>query len=196
MTKRRLETLQLEKFQTQEVRVENERLTQLLDLKRAISQGLGNVIYARVVARTPEAWNKVFLVDKGFEEKVSLNLPVFSSLALVGKIVEVGPHASKALLITDPDCKIAVLIQRTRHQGVLYGTTSGECRVKYLSVDAQIMPGDLVETAGLGGFFPKGVPVGRVVRVWKEPGQIYQVAQIKPLVDLNRIEEVALLDRS
>jgi len=84
--------------------------------------------------------------------------------------------------------------QRTRQHGILYGTASGECRVKYLSVDAEIKAGDVVETAGLEGFFPKGVMVGSVKRAWKEPGQIYQVAEILPAADLGRLEEAAIIE--
>ena len=60
-------------------------------------------------------------------------------------------------------------------------------------MDVLIKKGDLVESAGLGGSFPKGLLVGKVTHVWKEPGQIYQVAQIQPATDLSRAEEVACL---
>ena len=56
-----------------------------------------------------------------------------------------------------------------------------------------VKAGDVVESAGFGGFFPKGLLVGRVRRAWKEPGQIYQVAEVDPATDLSRLEEVACL---
>ena len=179
--------------QSREIRLENQRLAKLLELKPP-AFGAGRFLYARVIARSPLAWNRTFWIDKGFEYGMRENLPVFSGEALIGKIIETRPGASKVILLTDPNCKIGVLIQRTRQQGVLSGTLSGECRVKYISIEAQVKPGDRIETAGLGIFFPKGVPVGDVMRVWKEPGQIYQVAQIKPLADLGKVEEVAILD--
>jgi rod shape-determining protein MreC len=118
-------------------------------------------------------------------------MPVLSDASLIGRIIETGPHVSKALLVTDPNSRVGGLIQRTRDQGILYGTFSGECRMKYLSLDAKLEPGDVVESAGYGGLFPKGLLIGTVQKVWKEPGQIYQVASVKPLQDLARIEEVA-----
>jgi rod shape-determining protein MreC len=122
-----------------------------------------------------------------------VNQPVLSGRSLIGKIIEAGPGVSKVLLITDPNSKIGVIIQRTRQQGILYGTFAGECRIKYLSVDAEIKAGDTVESAGYGGYFPKALWVGAVARAWKEPGQIYQVAEIKPATDLSRVEEVVCL---
>lgn len=183
-----------EKIQAREIRLENERLAKLLELKPRTLYGAQRLLYARVIARSPQTWNRVLWIDKGFNEDLRENLPVFSGEALAGKIIEVRPSASKVLLLTDPNCKIGVLLARGRQQGILFGTLSGECRMKYISIDADVKLGDRVETAGLGVFFPKGVPVGEVTRVWKEPGQIYQTAQIRLLADLGKIEEVAILD--
>ena len=176
-----------------EVWLENERLTRLLGV-RQLSPGFANrLMYARVIGRSPSAWNRVFLIDKGVREGVHVNQPVLSAQSILGKIIEAGPSVSKALLLTDPNSRVGVMIQRTRQQGILYGTISGECRIKYLSIDAEIKSGDTVVTAGFGGFFPKGVLVGKVLRAWKEPGQLYQVALVSPATDLSRVEEVACL---
>ncbi len=180
-------------FQMRELRLENQRLSQLLELRRILPSNMGKAIFARVIARSPSAWNRVLLIDKGEEQGIRVNTPILSESSLIGKVVEAGPAVSKVLLITDPNSRIGALVQRTRHQGILYGTFSGECRMKYLSVDADIVPGDVVESAGYGGFFPKAVAIGTVVKVWKEPGQIYKVAEVKPLTDLSRVEEAACL---
>ena len=180
-------------FQSQELTLENQRLTELLELRRILPGDSGRAVFARVISRSPSAWNRVFLIDKGTQQGLRVNQPVLSERSLVGKIIETGPTVSKVLLITDPNSKIGVIIQRTRQQGILYGTFSGECRIKYLSVDTEVKKDDTVESAGYGGFFPKGLLVGQVERVWKEPGQIYQVAEIKPSTDLSRVEEVACL---
>ena len=181
----------LQDHQVLEIRLENERLTRLLSIRRILPPEAGNVVYARVIGRSPSAFNRIFLIDKGVSGGIRVNQPVLSDQSLVGKIIEAGPSVSKVLLLTDPNSRVGVLIQRTRQQGVLYGTVTGECRIKYLSVDARIQPQDVVESAGFGGFFPKGLLIGRVVRAWKEPGQIYQVAEVRPATDFSRIEEVA-----
>ncbi len=183
----------LSDFQAQEIVLENERLTQLLEVRKILPSDAGRMVFARVIGRSPSAWNRVFLIDKGVRQGIRINQPVLSDQSLVGKIIETGPDVSKVLLITDPNSKIGVLIQRTRQQGVLYGTFSGECRIKYLSLDAEVKNTDVVESAGYGGFFPKGLLIGTVQRAWREPAQIYQVAQVKPATDLSRVEEVACL---
>lgn len=184
----------LDKIQSREIRLENERLTKLLEMRFSATSRMDRVLYARVIARSPLAWNRTLWIDKGFDNKMRENMPVFSGDTLIGKIIEVRRQISKVILLTDPNCRIGALLAANRQQGILSGTAAGECRMKYIPVDTQVKAGDLVETAGLGVFFPKGIPVGTVTRFWKEPGQIYQVALVKPLADLAKIEEVGVLD--
>jgi rod shape-determining protein MreC len=182
-----------QRFEVREIAIENKRLLRLLDLKQSLPPSVKHSVAARVIGRSPLSWNRVFLIDKGSRDGVKLHMPVLSGHALAGKIVEAGPSVSKVLLLTDPNARVAVLLQRTRQQGVLYGV-GNECRIKYLSVDAAVQRGDVVETAGFGDFFPKGLRVGTVDRVWKEPGQIYQVAAVRPLAEFDRTEEVLCVD--
>lgn len=177
-----------------DLKAENARLSKLLDLKPSISSSIRSTVFARVVGRSPASWNRVFFIDKGSKNDVKPNMLVLSEWALIGKIATTGPSASQVLVLTDPNFKIGAILQRTRHHGILFGTASGECRMKYIPVEAVLQEGDLVETAGLGSFFPKGILVGRVKRVWKEPGQIYQVAVIQPAADLGRVEEVICVE--
>ena len=192
--KNTLSEWRLKQFAQGELVQENARLVKLLNLKQSSSLPFNRVLFSRVIGRAPAAWNRALLIDKGTRQGVRPNLLVMADASLAGKVIETGPGVSKVLLITDPNSKIAVLVERTRQTGILYGTAAGECRMKYISVDAELRPGDVVETAGVGGFFPKGLVVGSVNRCWKEPGQMYQVASVKPMTDLGQIEEVALVE--
>lgn len=176
--------------QVEELRLENERLTHLLEIRRTLPPSISQSIAARVIARSPSVWNRTFFIDKGSAHGLREGMAVLSGLSLVGKISEVGPGVSRVALITDPLFRVGALIQSTRDQGVLYGTPSGECRLKYLPLDSPIREGDLVETAGSVQGLPKALPVGLIEKVWKEPGQVYRVARVRPTADLARIEEV------
>jgi len=181
-------------IETEELRLENERLTRLFGLRSQFAPEVRQTVYARVVGKSPSVWNSVLLIDKGREDGVALNMLALCEFSLVGKTIEIGPRVSKVLLINDPNSRIGAMLQRTRQSGVLYGTVSGECRLKYLSLETEIKPGDVVETAGFTAFFPKGLAIGKVARAWKEPGQSYQVAEVKPFIDFSRIEEVACVE--
>lgn len=180
--------------QFEELRLENARLTKLLDLRGVIPPSIRHTVFARVLLRPSLGWSRILLIDKGTRHGIKPNRLVLSEFSVIGKIIEAGPFVSKVLLITDPKSRIGVLTQRTRQGGLLFGTSTGVCHMKYISIGTELRRGDKVETAGFGGFFPKGIPVGTVERVWKEPGQIYQVAEIKPLMDFNQIEEVMAIE--
>lgn len=189
-----LSELRLRNIYSEEITRENQRLTRLLSLRQAVPAGFRKIIVCRVVARSSFAWNRSFLIDKGTRQGLRANMLVLSNHALVGKVVEAGPSVSRVLVISDPGFRMGVLVQRTRDQGMLTGASSGRCRIKYLSVGTELKKGDLVETAGFGHYFLKAIPAGIIERSWKEPGQIYQVAEMRPLADLNRLEEITCVE--
>ena len=192
--KKALTEIRIKSYESLELAQENARLTKLLMLRQITPPHIRRSVSARVIARSPSAWNKAFLIDQGSLQGLRANMLVLAESSLVGKVIVTGPSVSTVLLITDPNSKIGVLIQRTRQQGILFGTSSGGCRMKYISLEPEVKLGDMVETVGFRGLIPKGLVVGTVTRVWKEPGQIYQVAQIKPLTDLDRLEEVVCVE--
>lgn len=191
---KKLAGVRLKKFYSEELYQENARLTKLLNFQQTLPPSVGRRIACRVIGKSALAWNGTYFLDKGTREGLHTNMLVLADNCLIGKLIEVGPSVSKVLLVTDPNFKAGVIVQRTRQQGILFGTPSGECHVKYLSVETPLRAGDAVETAGFSGYFPKALLIGSVERSWKEPGQIYQVAALKLAADLSRVEEVIVVD--
>jgi rod shape-determining protein MreC len=96
-------------------------------------------------------------------------------------------------LITDPVSAAGALMQRTRVTGIVVGNLGAGLRVRYLPLLADVVVGDEVVTSGMGGIFPKGIPVGRVTAVERTSGALFQEAVLQPKVDLGRLEEVVVL---
>ena len=107
-----------------------------------------------------------------------------------GRVRAVGRRSAKILLITDPNSKVGVVIQKNRQGGILLGRPDGKCKIIYIAMDSDVAPGDKVVTAGFGGIFPKDILVGEVVKVEKEPGRLYKYAVVRTAEDLSRLEEV------
>jgi rod shape-determining protein MreC len=124
---------------------------------------------------------------------VRRNLPVVAPDGLVGRIVEITPHASKVQLVTDPLSAVGGLLQRTRVTGIVSGNLGAGTRMTYLPLLADVAAGDEVLTSGMGGVFPKGIPIGRITAVERRSGALFQEAAIQPSVDLGRLEEVLVL---
>jgi rod shape-determining protein MreC len=167
-----------------------ERYRLLLSLKETTPDLIS---YARIIARPSTQEYRVVVVDKGEKDGVTLNTAVVTPKGLVGHVVATAPYASKVLLITDANSSVAALVQRTRANTIIKGQSSDRLKVRYLSRSEDVAFGDLVVTSGLGGIFPKGVVIGAIEKVSKEDFGIYQDAQILPAVDLDQIEEVALV---
>ena len=166
---------------------DNDRLKELLNFRKTIPF---TTIPAKVIGRDPSNWSNSLIIDKGFENGIRQNRTVLFTKGLVGRVLETGRYSGKILLITDPNSKAGVMIQRNRQGGILTGLPDGRCKMIYIALDSDAAPGDKVITAGFGTIFPKDIPVGEVVRVDKEPGRLYKSAVIKTAEDLSKLEEI------
>lgn len=166
---------------------ENDRLKTMLNFKRVIPY---TTIPAQVIGRDPSNWSNSIIIDKGALNGIKENRAVLFTRGLVGRLIEVGRSSAKVLLITDPNSKVGVMIQRNRQGGILVGRPDGLCKIIYIALESDVVPGDKVITAGFGSVFPKDIMVGTVVKVDKEPGRLYKYALVKTAEDLSRLEEV------
>jgi rod shape-determining protein MreC len=112
---------------------------------------------------------------------------------VVGQVYAVTSHAARVLPITDPASGLGVRVRRTRETGILKGAGGWRCELRYLGPDAQVEVGDELVTAGLGGVFPKGLRVGRVMSVGQDRETSGKMAVVEPAAKLRNVEEVLLL---
>lgn len=173
--------------ETRSVYIENNALKDLINFRKAV---MYKTIPAQVIGRDPTNWSNSIIIDKGLFDFIKGNRAVISTRGLVGRVVEVGRHSARILLITDPNSKVGVMIQRNRQGGILVGRPDGTCKMVYISLDSDVTQGDKIITAGFGTIFPKDILVGEVIRVDKEPGRLYKYAIVKTSQDLSRLEEV------
>lgn len=176
--------------QLEEHALETQRLQGLLAMRETSRT---NYLAARIVGKDATNWFKTVLIDRGSQVGLRRNLPVVAPDGLVGRVVEVTPFTAKVQLITDPISASGGLLQRTRVTGIVSGNLGAGLKVRYLPLLADVAVGDEVVTSGMGGVFPKGIPVGRVVAVERKSGALFQEAVLQPKVDLGRLEEVLIL---
>jgi rod shape-determining protein MreC len=169
---------------------ETQRLQGLLAMRQT---SRANYLAARIVGKDATNWFKTLLIDRGSQAGLRRNLPVVAPDGLVGRVVEVTPYMAKVQLITDPVSASGGLLQRTRVTGIVSGNLGAGLRMRYLPLLADVAVGDEVVTSGMGGVFPKGIPVGRVTAVERKSGALFLEAVLQPKVDLGRLEEVLIL---
>jgi rod shape-determining protein MreC len=184
------DTLKRRLDQLEEQALETQRLQRLLAMREASQAEL---LAARVVGKDATNWFKTILLDRGSREGVRRNQPVLAPDGLVGRVVEVTPTTARVQLVTDPVNAVGGLIQRTRVTGIVSGNLGAGTRIRYLPLMADVVVGDEVVTSGMGGVFPKGIPIGRITAVDRRSGALFQEATLQPAVDLSRLEEVLIL---
>jgi rod shape-determining protein MreC len=174
----------------QEAYIENLRLRRLLDFRTTVQ---GEAIAARVVMHDMTGWFQTLIVDKGFRDRIAPDMAVVNDEGLVGRILDVSDHYARVLLITDPSSGVDAIIQRNRVRGILTGRDANSCVLKYVrgNLDAQV--GDLLLSSGKDGVYPKGLRLGVVQGIIKDPVDLFQKIDVRPLVRLSALEELLIL---
>ena len=175
---------------------ENEELRRLLALKSAYPEL--EVDAAEVVSREPSNWYNTFVIDKGAADGVALNQPVISAdKTLVGRISEVGTTWSRVITLIDPAHSVGAEIVRSGEYGVAEGDSNdslgGNLRLSFISKNANIIVGDKIMTSGLGGIYPKGLTIGKVLEIRPDMQGISQYAIIAPDADIESINAVLIV---
>jgi rod shape-determining protein MreC len=189
--RREREALRAAQTTLEEVRQENERLRRLLQF--AQSRKIRPLV-ARVLAIQPSAYFHTLMVNCGQAEGVRPRMVAVTDRGLVGLVYTVTRHTAHVLLITDPNASVGARIQRaeSRAVGVCQGRGEDYLVLTFLAKDADVRPGDVVVTSGLGGVYPAGIPIGTVEQVLEQRQAGMREARVKPFVQVTQIEEVLL----
>ncbi|MEI6313550.1 MAG: rod shape-determining protein MreC [Syntrophus sp. (in: bacteria)] len=174
----------------QEGYLEGMRLQKLLTLKE--QTGYASTT-ARVIGIDQKSLIKTILINKGTSHGIRNGLPVMNDQGVIGRIIETSWHVSRVLLISDGNSNIDALVQGTRVQGMLQGSGTMRCVLKYIAKTEEVKAGDLVVSSGMAEVFPKGLLLGTVIRADKKDPGLFQRIEVIPAVDFTRLEEVLVL---
>lgn len=170
-----------------ELKLENERLSKLLDFKRSTSMKL---LAAKVIARDLSPDHVSIRINRGTRQGLRKLQGVITVEGVVGYVLKADEDSSVVLVLTDRSAAIDAIVQRTRAQGLISGKNLSTCRVRYLERADDVAAGDLIVTSGLQGYFPKGFPIGKLSFVKKTDFGISQEAELTPIVNPSNLEEV------
>jgi rod shape-determining protein MreC len=174
------------------LRQENQRLRTLL---KATQGRAYNFQFAEMKRVALDPFSHKVWIDHGVVDGVVVGQAVMDGLGIVGQVEDVHRHLSTVRLISDPDHALPVQINRTGLRTVAHG--SGETSyllMPNVPLQADISPGDMVVTSGLGDRFPPGFPVGEVERVQRDRGATFAEVYIRPFAALDRGREVLLIE--
>ncbi len=167
-----------------------ERLEGLLGLQSTYSL---ESTAARIVGGSSDAWSQTVTIDKGTIDGLEVGMAVCNSGGAIGQIVEVSASSSTVRLLTDENSGISAMVQRSRAQGILQGQPDGSLLLNYVTADSDVSVGDIVITSGLGGVFPKGLPLGTVTSVNRASNATYYTVTVRAQSLAENNEEVLVI---
>jgi rod shape-determining protein MreC len=185
------ERMRVQSLQAREIDEENRRLRRLLSLRDRLPL---TTLTGEIIGREGGGWARSLTVNRGRTDGIAQQMPAIVPEGLVGRVAQVRMGASIVQLLNDPTSTVGAVVQRTRTAGLIEGEPSGGLRFKFMARDgADVTPGDLIVTSGVGTLFPKGIPVGRVTAIEDKGSALFHFAVVAPAVDFARVEEVLLL---
>ena len=152
------------------------------------------IVTSRVVGHNPGRFLTTMVINRGTEHGVHENMPVFSMNGLVGKVSKATLNHSRVQLLVDPNLKLSVMDRKTRVVGFLE-SMDGVRLTAMVPTHAGIRAGDTLITSGLGGIFPKGIPVGTVKDIRKSDLDVMRQMDVEPFQDFTTLEEVFVMEK-
>ena len=191
-----IDRLQSLNVQLHELELENRDLRRLLGLRELAPPG--SLLSANVIARDPMSMVQSLVIDRGSDDGVTMNHPIVSWRGVVGRVVEVHPRSSKVLLITDVNSGVSARMQDddSRATGITRGNGDGRLVLQYVPRTDTLRTGSVLITSGIGGTFPPGLVIGKILQIRQKDVEVFQEALVEPAVDMRNLERIYVLLRT
>ena len=192
--RQKVQELEVELQQKQDLAAENRRLLALHDLKERSQY---KVLTARIIGRDPSAWFDSSIVNRGSLDGVALNMPVVTEGGVVGRISAVSPLTSQVDLLTRKGSGIGAVVGQIGESGalgVVVGTSESDLlEMKYVSGNIEVEVGQVIFTTGQDDIYPAGLKVGEIVNVVSGSATTPHRIYVRPASRLNSMQEVGIL---
>lgn len=171
---------------------ENERLRAMLGLgsRLAVRSYAAEVLYD-----APDPYTRKVVIDQGTTRGISMGAPVVDDAGVLGQVTQAYPLTSEVTLLTDKEAAIPVLNSRTQQRGVAFGHPSdGGMELRFMAGNADVQPGDVLQTSGMDGVYPPGLPVAKVLRVDRRADSAFAKIVLAPLARPDSARHVLVLE--
>lgn len=175
--------------------IENTQLRDMLNLTKKYETS--NAIVAEVISMDSSMWFDVFTINKGEKDGIKNNMTVLTPQGLVGKVTQTFSTTAQVTSILDVNNAVSARLTKTGDlittKGDMNLVDKGLLRLKYVTSDVNLAEGDVVETSGMGGIYPKGIFIGTISKVEQDSRTMKTYAVLEPGVDFNKLSEVLVI---
>ncbi len=187
--RRTMEELVQETVNLRAAELENRELRDQLKYSRE-NQSL-TLLPAEVIGLDSSALVGSAVINRGRESGIQDGMTVQSTAGLIGRVVSLTATTSRILLINHPSSSVNAVIQGAPGAtGQVLGQPDGRLAMRYIPQAESVKVNDVVVTSGLGGAFPKNVPIGRIVHIETRDVEMFQRAVIEPFVNFRKLSHV------
>ncbi|MEP7285687.1 MAG: rod shape-determining protein MreC [Chloroflexota bacterium] len=186
-----LVNFQQEIVELREIKADYPRLSSLVGYKNEFPDR--QYLAASVIGRDTTGLLRTIIIDRGTRDNLAVGMPVVTELGLVGRIFKVAATNAQVQLVTDLNSYVNVRLQKSRAEGSLVGTASGDLRITFIPLTDEVDQSDSVVTSGIGGKFPTGIAVGQLINSRLDDTNLFQEAQVRSYIDFNRLEIVMVI---
>jgi rod shape-determining protein MreC len=189
LLRRKVASLTAENLKLRQSETDLRRLRSLLGYSEQFSM---QTSMAQAIMLDTAGRFKSIIIDRGSSGGVEVNDVIVNANGLIGRVILTTNDMAKVQLVIDSNCAVGALLERTRRQGVVRGDGAGGAQMYDVPSLSDVLPGDTILTAGIDGIYPKGIPIGVVLKA--EKGQdLFKQIRVKPSVDFGSIEEVIVI---
>lgn len=182
-------------LETSTLESDNESLRVKLEIKERFNHF--KLKYADIILRNYDSWNETFTINKGSEDGLKEKQAVITEDGLVGYIAKTNKKTSVVKTILSPSVAIGVDIASVNKNALAKGDFSlkdeGKLKLTYIPIDTEISVSEIIYTSGIGGVYPKGIPVGTILKVVNKKNDIDRYAIVEPLANINETKSVAVI---
>lgn len=175
---------------TEQLARENASLRAMLDLRPALQV---RSVPAEVMFDAADPFSRKLFIDRGTQQGVVAGAPVINASGVLGQVTRAYAMSAEVTLLNDKDAAIPVLNLRTLQRSAAFGF-SGGLELRYVSGQADVAVGDELQTSGLDGVYPPGLPVARVASVQRRQDTGFARIVLTPVASLDDVRHVLVLE--
>ena len=175
---------------------EVDRLRTLYNLDQDYSEY--DKVAAQVIGKNAGNWYNTFIINRGSEDGIAVDMNVIAGAGLAGIVTEVGPHWATVRSIIDDTSNVSATVTSISQNCIVTGDLEmmDEGKIRFIQLtdrEDQVQEGDKVVTSSVSSKFLRGILIGYISDVETDSNNLTKQGTIIPAVDFDNIQEVLVI---